>query len=71
MAFYTEEELHHLGFKALGKNVKISKRASIYNPELIEIGDHSRIDDFCVLSGKIRIGRNVHIAVFCNLVFHP
>jgi acetyltransferase-like isoleucine patch superfamily enzyme len=27
----------------------------------------ARIDDFCVLSGRGDIGRNVHIAVFCNV----
>jgi acetyltransferase-like isoleucine patch superfamily enzyme len=67
MAFYTAEELRKMNFKHLGKNVKISNKASIYNHELISIDDNSRIDDFCVLSGNIRIGRNVHIAVFCNL----
>lgn len=67
MAFYSDEEMANLGFKRLGKNVRLSKLASIYNHDQIEIGDHSRIDDFCVLSGKVRIGRNVHIAVFCNL----
>ncbi|HGS4494360.1 TPA: acyltransferase [Vibrio cholerae] len=65
MAYFTDKELKKIGFKSLGKNVKISDRASIYNPELIEIGDNSRIDDFCVVSGKITIGRNVHIAPFC------
>ena len=39
------------------KNVKISDKASIYNPELIEIGDRSRIDDFCILSGCLTIGK--------------
>lgn len=67
MAFYTQEQLQRLGFKYLGKNVRISDKASIYNHDQIEIGDNSRIDDFCVLSGKVKIGRNVHIAVFCNL----
>lgn len=67
MAYYEKEELEKIGFKYLGKNVKISNKASIYNPEHISIGDNSRIDDFCVLSGKILIGKNVHIAVFCNL----
>lgn len=56
-----------MGFRSLGKDVLISKTAAIYWPELISIGDYSRIDDFCVLSGEISIGRNVHIAVFCNL----
>lgn len=47
--------------------MRISDRAAIYNADQIEIGDNSRIDDFCVLSGKVKIGRNVHIAVFCNV----
>lgn len=67
MAYYSEEELADLGFKRLGRNVRISKLASIYNHDQIEIGDHSRIDDFCVVSGKVSIGRNVHITVFCNV----
>lgn len=67
MAFLSEQSLKEMGFKALGAGVKISDKAAIYNPELIEIGDYSRIDDFCVVSGKVSIGRNVHIAVFCNV----
>ncbi len=67
MAYLDSAQLEAMGFKALGKNVKISDKASIYDPEQIEIGDHSRIDDFCLLSGKITLGRNVHIAAFCNL----
>ena len=67
MAFLNEKQLGRMGFKSLGENVRISEKASIYNPEQIEIGDHSRIDDFCVISGRVTIGRNVHIAVFCNV----
>ncbi len=67
MAFLNSEQLAAFGFKHLGKNVRISDKASIYTPELIEIGDNSRIDDFCVISGRVVIGRNVHIAVFCNV----
>ncbi len=65
MAYYTNEQLQKLGFKYIGKNVKISDKASFYNCDQIEIGDNSRIDDFCVISGKVTIGRNVHIAPFC------
>lgn len=65
MAYYTEKELQSLGFKYIGKNVKISNKASIYNYNEIEIGDNSRIDDFCIISGKIKIGRNVHITPTC------
>lgn len=67
MAYLSREQLMEMGFKFLGRDVQISAKASIYNADLIEIGDYSRIDDFCVLSGKISMGRNVHIAVFCNL----
>ncbi len=67
MAFYSQQQLESMGFKSLGKNVRISDKASIYNHDQIEIGDHSRIDDFCVISGRVTIGRNVHIAVFCNV----
>lgn len=65
MAYYSSEQLHKMGFKYLGKNIKISDKASIYNCDQIEIGDNSRIDDFCILSGKIRIGRYCHITPMC------
>ena len=71
MVFYSLEELKTMGFKKLGNNVKLSKRASIYNVSNISIGNNSRIDDFCVLSageGGIQIGKNVHIAVYSSLI---
>ena len=67
MAYLSAEELQQIGFKDLGINVKVSTKASIYNPELIEIGDDSRIDDFVSISGKVSLGKNVHLAVGCNL----
>jgi galactoside O-acetyltransferase len=67
MPYLTEHELRNLGLKHVGKHVRISDRASIYNAELISIGDYSRIDDFCVVSGKVTMGRNVHFSVFCNI----
>lgn len=67
LAFLDEEQLIQMQFKSLGSNVRISDKASIYNPDQMEIGSHSRIDDFCVISGKVQIGRNVHIAVFSNI----
>lgn len=65
MAYFNEKELVLLGFKKLGRNVKISTKASIYDHSQIEIGDYSRIDDFCVISGKVLIGRNCHITPSC------
>lgn len=66
-SFYTQEELNGIGFKSLGNNVFISRKASIYDAGNISIGNNVRIDDFCVLSGKIVLGDYVHIAVFCAL----
>ena len=65
MAYYTQIELVNLGFKSLGTNVKISTKASLYDISNISIEDNSRIDDFCVMSGKIQIGKNVHITPQC------
>lgn len=65
MAYYSEEELLELGFKYIGKNVKISKLASIYNSEKISLDDNSRIDDFCIVSGNVTIGKHVHITPMC------
>ena len=67
MGYLSVEQIANLGLKFVGNNVLISDKASIYDADQIEIGDNSRIDDFCVVSGKIKIGRNVHIAVFCNV----
>lgn len=67
MAYLSETQLAEMGFKHLGKNVLVSDKCSIYNADQISIGDYSRIDDFCVVSGKVTLGRNVHIAVFVNL----
>jgi dTDP-4-amino-4,6-dideoxy-D-glucose acyltransferase len=71
MAFLTKEEIKKIGFKYVGLDVQISDKASIYNAKNIEIGDFSRIDDFCVLSAGnegIKIGNYVHIAVYCSLI---
>lgn len=65
MAYLNETELLEMGFKYLGINVKISDKASIYSPELITLGDNSRIDDFCVISGKVVIGQYCHITPSC------
>mgnify|MGYP005850595843 CR=1 FL=1 len=59
--FYSEEELAELGLKSFGKKVLLSKKASVYGACNIEIGDNVRIDDFCILSGNIKINSHVHI----------
>lgn len=66
-SFYTEQELIGLGLKSYGRNVKISRKCSLYNPSKISIGDNVRIDDFCILSGNITLGNNIHISAFSAL----
>ena len=66
-SFYTEQEISQLGLKSYGKNVRISRYAQIYSPEKISIGDNVRIDDFCILSGRITIGSHIHIAAYCAM----
>lgn len=65
MAYLSQQQLEAMNFKKLGKNVKVSDKATIYYPHQLEIGDHTRIDDFCVISGNISMGAYVHIAPFC------
>lgn len=67
-SFYTEEELRALGLKYCGEGVLISRKASIYGASNMEIGSHSRVDDFAILSGKIRIGCFSHVAAHTTLV---
>lgn len=65
--FYSDEEISKIGFKHVGKNVKISRYALFFGEENISIGDNSRIDDFCRLSGNITIGNYVHIAAYAAI----
>lgn len=71
MAFYTQLELRKFGFAALGRDVLISDKATIYNAAHIHIGDNVRIDDFVILSageGGIHLGKHVHIACYVSLI---
>lgn len=66
-SFYKEKELEELGIRRIGKNALISRKASLYGVDQIEIGDHVRIDDFCILSGKVIIGNYIHISAYTSL----
>lgn len=64
-------QIDAMGFAAVGDDVQISEWARFYGASRIVLGNHVRIDDFCVLSagrGGIRIGNHVHIAVHCSLI---
>lgn len=71
MGRLTQEAIDAMGFAAVGVNVVLSDCASFYNCANIRLGDHVRIDDFCVLSagpGGIEIGNHVHVAVYSSLI---
>lgn len=65
----TGEQLKQL-VKSCGKGVTIYPFAKIVNPQNIEIGDFSMIDDFTFINGGegIKIGRYVHIASFVSII---
>jgi acetyltransferase-like isoleucine patch superfamily enzyme len=71
MSFHSPRELAGLGFAACGDDVRVSTKASIHNAKNIRIGNHVRIDDFCVLSageGGIVMGSFIHVGVFSSLI---
>lgn len=65
MSYLDRSILDEMGFYKLGRNVKISSNATIYNVDEIELGDNVRIDDFSVVSGKVVFGRNIHVTPQC------
>lgn len=66
-SFYSRDELENIGFAKVGEDVLVSKKASIYAEHKIELGNHVRIDDFCVLSGKLILGDYIHISAYVGL----
>ena len=66
VAWRSEDDIREM-FGDVGRNVLISTRAVFYEPENIRIGDDSRIDDFCLVTGKVSLGRNVHIAAYTHV----
>lgn len=71
MSFLDPSELAALGLAAVGRAVRVSRRAVLHGAARIAIGDGVRIDDFCVLSagaGGISLGDHVHIGAHGLLV---
>lgn len=70
MGLLSREQIDALGFASVGVDVRLSDKASFYGCQRIHLGNHVRIDDFCVLSagtGGIYIGNHIHIAVYSSL----
>ena len=68
---YSPDELHQLGFASIGRHVLVDRTARFFGVENLQIGDHTRIDAYCVLSagaGGIFVGSYVHLSVGVSIV---
>lgn len=65
--FLSREELKELGLKEFGEDVLIGRHAVLYSPEKLSLGNHVRIDDFTIVSGKVTLRNYIHISQFCGL----
>lgn len=66
-SFLSQDEIAEIGFKSVGQGCLISRNARFYGPQNMTIGNHVRIDDFCILSGKITLGNYIHISAYVAL----
>ena len=69
MGTLSADQIAQVGFAAVGTDVVISDRCSIYGAASITLGDHVRIDDFAILTARepVVIGSYVHISAFAFL----
>jgi galactoside O-acetyltransferase len=69
MAWLTRTQVEQIGFAAVGDEVLISDKCSIYGAAAISIGSHVRIDDFTIITARepVRIGSYIHISAFVFL----
>lgn len=69
--YFDEHELSSMGFKSIGKNVRIAKSCTIIGLENIAIGNDVRIDGYSSIiaagDGSVDLGSFIHIAGYCGL----
>lgn len=68
--YLSREEVLALGFASVGEDVQISNKACFYGAHRMRIGNHVRIDDFCIFIGQITLGNYVHIANYTAIHSH-
>ena len=51
-----------------GQDVRIASSVVIKRPELVSIGNHVAIDDFCYITTALEIGDYVHISPLCSII---
>lgn len=65
--YLSREEITKIGFRSVGEDVLISKKACFYGASKMSLGNHVRIDDFCIFIGNITLGDYIHIAGYTGL----
>lgn len=68
--FLSPAKLRKLGIVCGGADVKVHASVVIINPQGLTLGNHVRIDPFCIVSatGEIKIGSYAHISGHCSLI---
>jgi len=57
-----------MGFRSIGEDVLIARTARLLDPQYMSFGHRTMVDEYCVLSGNILVGSNVHIAHGCKVI---
>lgn len=66
--YYDEHDLARFGIKAVGRDVRIARNATVIGLDRVEIGDHVRIDGpttIVAAGGWFRLGSHIHIGAGC------
>ena len=69
--FYDTRKLTKIGFKKIGKNVKISKSCLIIGVKNISLGNNIRIDAFTSIiadKGYLNLKNNIHVGGHCHIL---
>lgn len=69
--YYDEHRLREFGFRAVGRDVRVARNATIIGLAHIALGDHVRIDGGTTLlageAGGLTLGSHIHIGAGCYI----
>jgi acetyltransferase-like isoleucine patch superfamily enzyme len=68
--FLGRDELESIGVRCGGDDIAVHFSTVIISPGNLRIGNHVRVDPFCVISatGSIVVGDHIHIGSHCSLI---
>jgi acetyltransferase-like isoleucine patch superfamily enzyme len=69
--FLSAAELNELKLGGCGKDICISRHAIILSPQYVQIGSHSRVDAFCLITGNpkgVSIGTYAHLSAYVSIL---